>query len=190
MDERKVREKMSKSIPGGSSKDLDALIAQYNKDLMNYYRKNALPDPSDGGNASAAPPPVAAAASAPVAVTAPVDQETATSQPHRSWISLFRSFPVRPPSRWRTPPSPVIREEEGEIENMFLAQDTRDLPPGEVADAPPMTPAAEPPAEEDGAAEEETPPARNKRRSRKRIPAIFRCAPLRRGRQSRFPAQL
>lgn len=41
MDERKVREKMSKSIPGGSSKDLDALIAQYNKDLMNYYRKNA-----------------------------------------------------------------------------------------------------------------------------------------------------
>ena len=33
MDERKVREKMSKSIPGGSSKDLDALIAQYNKDL-------------------------------------------------------------------------------------------------------------------------------------------------------------
>ena len=71
MDERKVREKMSKSIPGGSSKDLDALIAQYNKDLMNYYRKNASRILPTEETAPAAPPPVAAAASAPVAVTAP-----------------------------------------------------------------------------------------------------------------------
>ena len=159
MDERKVREKMSKSIPGGSSKDLDALIAQYNKDLMNYYRKNASRILPTEETAPAAPPPVAAAASAPVAVTAPVDQETAT-QP----AAPVMDFPVpigpRPAAEpVENPPSPVIREEEGEIENMFLAQDTRDLPPGEVADAPPMTPAAEPPAEEDGAAEEETPPA-------------------------------
>ena len=156
MDERKVREKMSKSIPGGSSKDLDALIAQYNKDLMNYYRKNAsriLP------TEETAPPPAVAAASAPVAVTAPVEQET-TAQP----AAPVMDFPVPIVPRPATepvadPPSPVIREEEGEIENMFLAQDTRDLPPGEVADAPPMTPAAEPPTEEDGAAEAETPPA-------------------------------
>lgn len=105
MDERKVREKMSKSIPGGSSKDLDALIAQYNKDLMNYYRKNAsriLPTEETAPGPLRLPwlpRPLRRSPSRRLWTRKPPP-----SQPHRSWISLFRSFPVRPPSRWRTLP--------------------------------------------------------------------------------------
>lgn len=110
MDERKVREKMSKSIPGGSSKDLDALIAQYNKDLMNYYRKNAsriLPteETAPGRSASRGCRGLCA-----VAVTAPVDQETAT-QP----AAPVMDFPV-----------PIVPRPAAEpVENPSLSGDTR-----------------------------------------------------------------
>ena len=126
MDERKVRGNMSKSIPGGSGKDLDALIAQYNKELMSFYRKNAsriLPTEEDK--------------------KMPASSEKAAVQIAVQPVSPVMDFPVPVVS---APVSanaePVMREEEQEVENMFTAENTVELPSRTlVLDASPMAPA-------------------------------------------------
>lgn len=126
MDERKVRGNMSKSIPGGSGKDLDALIAQYNKELMSFYRKNAsriLPTEEDK--------------------KARTSSETAAAQTAAQPVSPVMDFPV-PVVSAPVPANaePVMREEEQEVENMFTAENTVELPSRTlVPDASPMVPA-------------------------------------------------
>lgn len=124
--EKMVRGNMSKSIPGGSGKDLDALIAQYNKELMSFYRKNAsriLPTEEDK--------------------KVPALSEKAAVQTAVQPVSPVMDFPV-PVVSAPVPANaePVMREEEQEVENMFTAENTVELPSRPlVPDASPMAPA-------------------------------------------------
>lgn len=141
---------MNKPIPDHSGSELDALIAAYNQDLMNYYRKNAsriLPLKEE-----AASPPAA-----PTAETTETPVPPAADFPAPVIVGPGRAEPsVSSP--------PVEKEEEGEIEEMFTALGTQELPSRLVPDAPPMDPAAQelPPEREPAAqAAAETPEEEN-----------------------------
>ena len=137
-----MRGKMRKSIPGSSGKELEALIAQYNKELMSYYHKNANRILPIQDKAPAVTPPadpvkiMNTVETVELPAVAPVVTET-TAEP----VTPDMDFPVPVIAR----PDPVIptsveAEEEDEIGDIFTAQDTEELANRLVMGGEPMEP--------------------------------------------------